>query len=468
MPPRDVVVALDERARAQAFELPLTDVGNAQRLVREHGADLRRVPGLGWHVWDGRRWRRDDNGEVERRAKGTARRMIAQAAALDDRPAGRELVKHALRSEGLRSIRAMVALAETEREVVTRADDLDADLYLLNVTNGTVDLRTGELRPHSRRDLLTKLAPVDYQPEAKHSLLDSFLARITGGSADLARFLQRAVGYSLTGETSEEKLFFAHGPEATGKSTLLEAVKALLGDYATTADFETFLKRRGDAGVRNDIARIAGTRLVVSVEVDEGKAFAEGLLKLVTGGDTVAARFLYREAFEFTPRFKLWLAANHRPAVNADDGAMWRRIVQVPFVETIPPAERDPDVKRRLKHDPEVQTALLAWAVAGCLDWQLGGLRVPQAVADYTNDYRHESDPLRGWLEDECTLDANRTTLAADLRASYEAWCRRNSEPPLTPQKFGQKLGKRGLHPGRIGHDRSRAWHRIALRSADQ
>src|SRR5262249_32059747 len=158
------------------------------------------------------------------------------------------------------------------------------------------------------------------------------LERVTGGDAELASFLQRAVGYSLTGHTSEEVLFFLHGSTATGKSSKLDAIRAVLGEYAAVADFETFLKRRGDAGIRNDIARLAGARFVVSIEVDDGKALAEGLIKLLTGGDVVTARFLYREAFEFQPRFKLWLAANERPRVRADDAAMWRRIIQVPFV----------------------------------------------------------------------------------------------------------------------------------------
>ena len=178
-------------------------------------------------------------------------------------------------------------------------------------------------------------------------------------------FYRRAVGYSLTGHTSEEVLFFAHGPTATGKSSKLEAIRGVLGDYAATADFETFLKRHGDAGIRNDVARLAGARLVISVEVDDGKALAEGLLKLLTGGDTVAARFLYRETFEFRPVFKLWLAANDRPRVNADDAAMWRRILQLPFVNVIPEAERDERVKLALRNDPAVQTAILAWAVQG-------------------------------------------------------------------------------------------------------
>jgi putative DNA primase/helicase len=365
----------------QPVAFRFTDLGNAERLVADHGNDLRYAPGLGWFAWDGRRWKRDQDGEAIRRAKRMVRAMYAHAAELDDEDRA-ALVKWATASESEARLRAAVKLAETELAIVVDAHKLDADGWLFNVGNGTIDLRTGDLREHRREELLTRISPVVYKPDARSKLWESSLERITGGDAELATFLQRAVGYSLTGHTSEEVLFFPHGPTATGKSTKLEAIRAVLGEYAATADFETFLKRHGDAGVRNDIARLAGARLVVSIEVDDGKTLAEGLLKLLTGGDTVAARFLYQETFEFVPRFKLWLAANDRPRVNADDAAMWRRILQIPFVHVIPEAERDDRVKLLLRSVPDVQSAILAWAVHGCLEWQRRGLAVPQCVRD--------------------------------------------------------------------------------------
>ena len=432
--------------------------------MREHGGDLRYAPGIGWLHWDGRRWAVDIDGEPIRRAKRTVRAMYAEASTIDDTEARKRLIAWATQSESEARLRAAVKLAETELEVIVRPDELDADPWLFNAANGTIDLRTGALREHRREDLMTRITTVVYDPDARSDLWDGFLDRITASDADLVAFYRRAVGYSLSGHTSEEVLFFAHGPTATGKSSKLEAIRAVLGEYAATADFETFLKRHGDAGIRNDVARLAGARLVISVEVDDGKALAEGLLKLLTGGDTVAARFLYRETFEFRPMFKLWLAANERPRVNADDAAMWRRILQLPFVNVIPEAERDERVKLALRTDPGVQSAILAWAVQGCLEWQQRGLDVPAVVRDYTNAYRAEQDPLRDWLTDCTADDRSAWTSAADLGNSYRAWCEENGERALTPQKLGSLLERKGYPAERSPSGSARGRRGIRVR----
>lgn len=438
----------------------VTDLGNARRFARDHGEDLRYVYEFGtWLVYEGGRWGRDVGPAVVQRAKQTVRGIYAEAEAAPEERR-KELGAWAVRSESEARLSAMVSLARSELPI--GADELDCDPWALVVENGILDLRTGELGDHDREAFATRRAPTRFDPDARSARWEAFLARATDGDEELAAFLRRAAGYSLTGETSEEVLFFAHGPEATGKSTFLEANKATVGEYAATADFETFLARRGDAGIRNDVARLAGVRLVTSLEVDEGKRLAEGLVKQLTGGDRVAARFLHKEFFEFDPRFKLWLAANSRPRVNADDGAIWRRIVQVPFTVTIPEAERDPELKRALRSNPDERAAILAWAVAGCLEWQAHGLAVPERVRDYTEEYRRENDPLRDWIEDRCELDPEAETTAKALRESYTAWAEENGEKALAPNTVAKHLKSRGIHRKR--GRAARAWRGIRVR----
>jgi putative DNA primase/helicase len=461
----------EERGAEPQFHL--TDVGNAERLVAAHGSEIRFVPGLGWHIWDGQRWLSDDIGAVMRLAKETARSIYAEAASCEDDNERQRIAAWAARSAAEPRLRAMLSLAESELPVVVRARELDANPWLLTALNGTVDLRTGRLRAHNPDDLTTKLAPVKYEPDARSDLWDKFIATTTGGndagtgtgaSADLAGFIQRIAGYTLSGSTSEEILLFIHGPGASGKSTFLEALKATLGDYAAVADFETFLKKRGDAGVRNDIARLAGARMVSSIEVDDGKALAEGLIKTLVGGDTVAARHLYREHFEFLPRFKLWLVANHRPSVRHDDDAMWRRIVAVPFTHVVAEAERDLTLKARFRDDPDIRAAVLAWAVRGCLAWQESGLGIPRVVSDYTDEYRAENDPLAEWIADECELGSGSTS-ARSLRERYQRWCDENSVKAIGGGKeWGDALRTHGCERTRSGHGGEKRWRGIQLR----
>ncbi len=454
----------DQRQALEAIAFPLTDLGNAERLVAMHGRDIRHVAGIGWLVWDGRRWAPDDTGELIRRAKATARAQYHDAGACEDDDERKRILQWARSSESEPRLRAMVSLAASERAVVARASEFDADPFLLNAENGTIDLRTGELRGHDRGDLITKLAPVAYDPDARSERWEQFLRRVTGNDDELLAFLQRLAGYTVAGVCDEEILSFLHGPGATGKTTAVESIKATLGDYAATADFESFLARHGDAGIRNDIARLAGARMVVSVEVEDGKRLAEGLIKQLTGGDKIAARFLHREYFEFEPQCTLWLVANARPRAKANDDALWRRILQVPFVEVIPPEERDPELKRALRTDPAEQTAILAWLVQGCLDWQRRGLDIPERVRNYTAEYRAENDPLADWIDDDCQLGEQHWTASKALRESYERWCEENGAKPIDAGRtWGSAL--KAYHcesrPGKRGS--KRGWDGIAL-----
>ncbi len=423
----------------------LTDLGNAERLADQQAADLRFCEARGWMVFDARRWRHNEP-EAMRRAKATVRGIYAEAAHVEDDDERKRLVAHARASEGLARLEAMLRLARSERPFEIVQGAFDADPLLLNVLNGTIDLRTGELRPHRREDLLTKLVTVAYDPTARCDAWERFLRDTTGGNEELIGFLRRAVGYSLTGLTSEEKLFFVHGPAASGKSSFVEGIKTMMGDYARAADFESFLARRDASGApRNDLAALAGARFVPSIEVDDGRRLAAGLVKQLTGGDTIAARFLYKETFEFLPSFKLWLVANDAPRVSDADSGMWRRILRVPFVHEVPPDRRDPKLKTLLKDPTRGGAAILAWAVRGCLEWQERGLDPPALVTTATEDYRRSQDPLRDFVDERCRLDPTLWTRTAELRAAYERWCAETGElHPLGRRSLAERLTRLG------------------------
>ena len=431
-----------------------TDLANSERLVERHASDLRYVAATRqWHVWDGRRWQTDDTGEVERRAKDTARAIYREAEAATSVARRKELAAHAVRSEAAAKIAAMITLAQSDARLALRAEDLDAEPWLLNVSNGTIDLRTGALRPHRREDLMTKLAPVAYDPAARLELFDAFLFQTFGGDAELVRYVQKAAGYGLCGDTREEVIFIAHGPTGGGKTTLAEALRAALGDYAATADPETFLTSHRDGGApRADIARLHRRRLVVGVEVDQGRHMAEGLVKQLTGGDTVVARHLYHDHFEFRPQFKLWIFANDAPRVRDDDDAVWRRLRLVPFTHPVPREQRDPQVKIALR-DPKVGgPAVLAWAVAGCLLWQREGLGIPPVIESATQSYREAQDPVADFVAECCLVEEGAWVTAEEIYAAYSAWAKAAGERhPLSKKGFSNRLERHGFAAAKGG-----------------
>ncbi len=442
----------------------LTDLGNAHRLVDWHGQDLRYVGKLRhWRVWDGTRWADDVTGEVLRRAKMSIAHLYSESAELDEE--GRKaLAKHALRSENVQRIGGMVKLAESEPQIASRPEDFDCDLYLLNVQNGTLNLKTGELRPHRRDELITKLAPVKYDPDATCPTFEALLIRVFDGHVDLIRWLQKAVGYSLTGLTIEQVLFIMWGSGANGKSTLLNIISEVLGDYATTAAPEVFLAHRKDSHP-TAIADLEGVRLVSSVEVDQGARLAENLVKQLTGGDPAKARRMRTDYSQFIPRFKLFLACNHKPTIRGTDLAIWRRIRLIPFNVTIPPKEQDKHFLDKLL--PE-RSGILKWALDGCLAWQKDGLGEPPEVIEATEAYRAEMDVIAAFIADECVLSPTAHTTKDELYNAFKRWAEANGEVSLakiSKRKLrGLLIEREGIDEDRTGDDRY--WIGIGL--ADQ
>ena len=429
-----------------------TDLGNAERLARQHGTDLRWCEAWGaWLVWDGARWTRDDTGEVIRRAASTVRQIGAEAAACADERERRALLSHALKSESARALAGMVTLARAQPGMAVRVEDLDGDPWAFNCRNGVVDLRTGELRPHRREDMHTKASPVDYDPAARSDTWEKFLRENLDGDtpngAAVVEYLRRAVGYSLTGDVREEVLFFLHGAGGSGKSTFIEAVRAVLGDYAMVAKFDTFLARTGDApSTSGDIARLRGARYVSAIETNDGKRLDAGKVKELTGGDVVTAREVYERASSFRPQFKLWLVANDAPKVNDRDDALFRRMRRVTFPHgrTDDDGSRDTSIKAELVNAEVSGAAILAWAVQGCLAWQRDGLKTPDAVRASTAAYRCENDPLAEFFAARVVFDRHSVVARKVLRDAYEAWCRNDGTgAPMTPKRFGERLRAR-------------------------
>jgi putative DNA primase/helicase len=288
--------------------------------------------------------------------------------------------------------------------------------------------------------------PPTYPTDARSERWDSFLARVAAGDVELIAYMQRAAGYAATGSTDEEVALFAHGPGASGKTTMLEALRSALGGYAAVADFATFLAGRSDGdGPTPGVARLAGARMVCSSEVSPGQRFNPARLKALTGDERIVARHLHREPFEFDPAFTLWLAANERPAIPADDDAAWRRLRLLPFVNVIPPAERDPALKRALIHDPDERAAVLAWIVQGAIEWHRDGLGTCSAVEHATASYRGENDPIAEWFTTRCQVLADAQTSGRELRADYEQWSRQSGEEPCNAHDFAHALEGRGL-----------------------
>lgn len=457
--PNGQVATQTPRTNASALERSgLTDLANAQRLVKRHGQDLCYCDSLGWFIYDGRRWVPDSLSDVKRWAKQTVIAILQEAAQIADDQARAALIKHQRHSESTRALKAMVESAQSEPGIAVASSSFDANPDLFNCLNGTLDLSTGEFREHDRADMLTKLAPVRFEPGAQLDLWDSFLREATGGDETYMKFLQRAAGYSLSGHTTEEKLFFIHGPAAAGKSTFIEALKAMFGDYAMTADFETFLQRSFVGAPRNDIARLAGARFVSSIEVEQGRKLAEGLIKNITGGDTVSARFLHKESFEFLPQFKLWLVANHAPKVRDDDDAIWRRILRLPFEKVVPKEKRDPSIKARLRNPDIAGPAILDWAFVGYQEWQRAGLAVPKLVEESTAAYQTEMDPLGEFIKECCILGPDKEVTRAALRGVYERWSAGDS---INSKDFADRIRALGAADAWVA--RERGWRGIGL-----
>jgi putative DNA primase/helicase len=420
----------------------LTDIGNAERFARQWYASVRYVPEWKkWMVWNSQRWEPDDKQYVMELAKTAAREIHSEAAGVQSQDLQTIITKWAIATQKLERLKAMLKLAESIPELITELKELDKDRMLLGVANGVLDLRTGKLRAADPQDYMTRQAPVTFDAAAECPTFKSFLSSITAGRQDLMDYIRRIIGYGLTGETTEQCLFFFYGSGANGKSTLLNVIKELLGsDYCKQTPSETLMARAKGGGATSDVARLDGVRIALSNEVEEGSRLGESTVKQLTGSDPVAARFLYKEYFEFVPQFKVIIAGNHHPVIRGDDTGIWRRLQLVPFEVTIPLEERDQALPEKLRGE---LSGILNFAVEGCRNWQSSGLQPPQAVVAAVSEYKSEMDVLGQWIEENCAVSPAATISASIAYDDYRNWAIRNGFQIMNSNTFGRRLGKR-------------------------
>lgn len=418
----------------------LNDIGNAERFVRYFGDQVRWcAQWKRWIVWTGTSWSESGDERVLAFAKETARRIWQEAADCTNDEQRPKIAAWAKTSSSAQRLDAMMKLSKPD--LLIEPDALDRDPMKFNCINGTVDLKTGLLLPHRKSDFITKQSQVRFDPAAKAPRFEQFLVE-TFASDELTGYVQRALGYSVTGDVSEQLLFICIGDGSNGKSTLFNAVRDILGDYAQEASPGLLEAKQNGGGANEDVARLKGIRLCTTIELNRGVKLDEAKIKHLTGGDRIAARFLYGHTFEFDPTHKLFIISNHKPHVPASAKAMWRRIVMLPFNRQVPPHRKDKHLPGRLRAEYE---GILAWLVRGCLLWQEQGLANSEEVANATAAYEAEMDVVSKFIDDCCTVDKVATVQASVLVRRYHAWCDEVGEVPVDGKAFAKELEARGF-----------------------
>jgi putative DNA primase/helicase len=439
--------------------IQFTDSTNAARLLREHGRDIRFFPAWKkWLVWNGRHWETDEGGAlVHEKGLETVRNIYDELLKTNDYRERNEIENFAKISESMRRREAMIKTAQYIKELNIRADDLDRNPWLFNVHNGTVDVMTGEFREHRQEEIITKCANVEYNPAADCPLWKQFIREIMNFKTDLISFLQTAAGWALTGDNSEQVMFILFGTGANGKTTFLNTLMYLLGDYAIATPTETFMKKSGDQST-NDIARLRGTRFVTTTEAEQGRRLSEPIIKKITGNDQMTARFLYGEYFNFTPTFKIWMATNHKPVIKGTDYGIWRRIRLIPFTTRIEEGNQDKHLEMKLKNEA---SGILNWLLEGTARWKREGLIAPKIVLTATDEYRGEMDVIGNFLKERCIQKKELMIRIRELYKAYAEWCDENNEHAVSERFFTMRLKEMGFEQTRTAE--ARFWSGIGL-----
>lgn len=434
-----------------------SDASNGEQFAFMHGGHLKYVADAGrWLLWDDKHWGNALEGDLLQAAKATAVGLFNHAVHVGSDDGKRAAFNWALKSSQLPRLNAMVTMASSEPDVRLTAAQLDSDKFMLNVDNGTVDLMRGKLNPHDRSDYITRIVHVTYDPIATCPRWYQFLDEVFGGDQELISFVQRAVGYTLTGDTREHALFLLWGNGSNGKSVFIEILRAIMGEFAVATPMSTFTAKRDGSTPTNDLAMLRGARLCSVQESEEAAGFSESMVKQLTGGDAITARFLHREYFTFTPQFKPWIATNHKPRVKGTDDGFWRRVHLIPFTVSFL-GRQDKTLFQTLMTE---LPGILNWAIDGCISWQMIGLGKASAVDDATSAYREESDSMAQFVSDCLVIngDADIEITSKKAYSLYAKWCEENGEKPKSQKKLGEYLFKLdGVSPYRDNSSRGYA-----------
>ncbi|MFJ7888423.1 phage/plasmid primase, P4 family [Lysinibacillus xylanilyticus] len=428
----DDVVAEEVEKPARKFKL--TDLGNAERIAYEYGHVIRYIPSVGWYIWNGKYWEYDEKGKLHRIVVKVVRKLGKSDDEIEQKWA-RHCEKHNVRESAIKDLKILVPGDRNE---------FDQHKYLLNVENGVVNLKTGKLQPHDREFKLTKITNISFEENAKCPNWVAFLDQIFLGDKELTEYMQRLIGYSLTGDISEQIMMFLVGGGSNGKSTFINTIKDLVGEYSKQAKSDTFIKKK-ETGANNDIARLVGSRFVSAIESEEGEKLSESFVKQITGGEPVLARFLRQEYFEYIPEFKVFFTTNHKPIIGGLDEGIWRRVKLIPFDLNLPAHKRDKKLPEKLSLE---MSGILNWAIEGCLKWQKDGLIEPKVVTKATGLYKEDMDILDPFLVECCYTDKENDQIkieAKELYNVYDSFCYKSGERTLGNRSFYRMLETKGF-----------------------
>ena len=422
---------------------PPTDQGNADRFVAAYAGEVKHSHQLGWFCWNGKQWDRDLGEKTTMHYAGQLIQVISNEIVNED---DKKIVKLLDKTRQMMSMhnsrKNALAIAKVSRAVAIEADSFDNASYIFNVNNGIIDLKTGELKPHDPDLLLSKISPIDYSPEEECPKFNKFMEEITCGDKDLEKWMQVYFGYSLTASVKEQLFGVFYGTGGNGKSVLVNVISTIMGQYTLETPVETILsKHNGSGGASNDIARIKGARLVTCRESDQGHAMAESLIKSLTGGDKITARFLHKEFFEFKPVAKWILFTNHKPSIKGTDQGIWRRVKLVPFNYRVPEGKKNKDLEPELLNEAG---GILNWLVEGCLMWQKNGFPKCSAIDNATSDYQEDEDRLSDFLNDAINTGPGLKVSASVLYKAYRWFCRDAGDMPRSSRNFPKDMEEKG------------------------